>query len=86
MDVASKNLDNNDRYSYEGQSEDMHTWFFLYDEKLVSKSELEPMKQVTMIRNHAFFHPDLFQMQNKDLCSSTSVPNLDMKQSKDHES
>ena len=46
MDVASKNLDNNDRYSYEGQSEDMHTWFFLYDEKLVSKSELEPMKQV----------------------------------------
>ena len=86
MDVASKNLDNNDRYSYEGQSEDMHTWFFLYDEKLVSKSELEPMKQVTMIRNHAMLHPDLFQMQNKDLCSSTSVPNLDMKQSKDHES
>ena len=34
MDVASKNLDSNDRYSYEGQSEDMHTWFFLYDEKV----------------------------------------------------
>ena len=22
------------RYSYEGLSEDMHTWFFLYDEKV----------------------------------------------------
>ena len=39
MDVASKNLDNNDRYSYEGQSEDMHTWFFLYDDKLASKHD-----------------------------------------------
>ena len=41
MDVASKNLDNNDRYSYEGLSEDMHTWFFLYDEKIAMKYESE---------------------------------------------
>ena len=46
MDVASKNLDSNDRYSYEGQSEDMHTWFFLYDEKMASKHDAEPQKQV----------------------------------------
>ena len=48
MDVASKNLDSNDRYSYEGQSEDMHTWFFLYDEKLAVKHDTEPQKQVSM--------------------------------------
>lgn len=47
MDVASKNLDNNDRYSYEGQSEDMHTWFFLYDDKLATKHDnMETHKQV----------------------------------------
>ena len=48
MDVASKNLDSNDRYSYEGQSEDMHTWFFLYDEKMAVKHDTEPQKQVSM--------------------------------------
>ena len=47
MDVASKNLDSNDRYSYEGQSEDMHTWFFLYDEKIAAKHDTEPQKQVS---------------------------------------
>ena len=46
MDVAAKNLDNNDRYSYEGLSEDMHTWFFLYDEKIAAKHEAETQKQV----------------------------------------
>ena len=47
MDVASKNLDSNDRYSYEGQSEDMHTWFFLYDEKIAAKHDTEQQKQVS---------------------------------------
>merc|ERR1719458_783047 len=65
MDVAAKNLDNNDRYSYEGLSEDMHTWFFLYDEKIAAKYEAETQKQVN----------------NKDLCSSTSVPNLEIERS-----
>ena len=46
MDVAAKNLDSNDRYSYEGLSEDMHTWFFLYDEKVAAKLESEGLKQV----------------------------------------
>ena len=46
MDVAAKNLDSNDRYSYEGLSEDMHTWFFLYDEKIAAKHEAETQKQV----------------------------------------
>ena len=46
MDVAAKNLDSNDRYSYEGLSEDMHTWFFLYDEKVAAKLESEGQKQV----------------------------------------
>jgi len=68
MDVASKNLDSNDRYSYEGQSEDMHTWFFLYDEKMAVKHDTEPLKQVN----------------NKDLCSSTSVPNLEIERSEDN--
>ena len=27
------------RYSYEGLSEDMHSWFFLYDEKLAARNE-----------------------------------------------
>ena len=53
MDVASKNLDSNDRYSYEGQSEDMHTWFFLYDEKLAVKHDTEPQKQVSMKKKFA---------------------------------
>ena len=56
MDVASKNLDNNDRYSYEGQSEDMHTWFFLYDDKLASKHDTtETHKQVKASKNHNVF-------------------------------
>jgi len=33
------------RYSYEGLSEDMHSWFFLYDEKLAARNE-EMHKQV----------------------------------------
>ena len=46
---------------------------------------LYPPYQTIFYKAH-FHHSGLFQMQNKDLCSSTSVPNLDMKQSKDHES
>ena len=34
------------RYSYEGLSEDMHTWFFLYDEKVAAKHEAEGQRQV----------------------------------------
>jgi hypothetical protein len=35
IDVSSKNLDSNERgYSLMGKPEDMHTWFFLYDEGL----------------------------------------------------
>jgi hypothetical protein len=34
-DVSSKNLDNNERgYALVGKPEDLHTWFFLYDESL----------------------------------------------------
>ena len=54
MDVAAKNLDNNDRYSYEGLSEDMHTWFFLYDEKIAAKYEAETPKQVNIFRRRMF--------------------------------
>eukprot|EP00090_Calanus_glacialis_P047499 TRINITY_DN9901_c0_g1_i1.p1 TRINITY_DN9901_c0_g1~~TRINITY_DN9901_c0_g1_i1.p1 ORF type:complete len:1078 (+),score=157.12 TRINITY_DN9901_c0_g1_i1:452-3685(+) len=68
MDVAAKNLDSNDRYSYEGLSEDMHTWFFLYDEKVAAKHESENQKQ---------------QLNTKDLCSSTSVPNLEVERSEE---
>ena len=35
------------RYSYEGLSEDMHTWFFLYDEKVAAKHEAEGQRQVS---------------------------------------
>ena len=52
MDVAAKNLDSNDRYSYEGLSEDMHTWFFLYDEKVAAKHESEGQKQVILYFNY----------------------------------
>ena len=31
---------------HQGQSEDMHTWFFLYDEKMAAKYDTEPQKQV----------------------------------------
>ena len=35
-DVSAKNLDSNERgYALVGKPEDMHTWFFLYDESLV---------------------------------------------------
>ena len=54
MDVAAKNLDNNDRYSYEGLSEDMHTWFFLYDEKVAAKYEAETPKQVNIFSEEIF--------------------------------
>ena len=54
MDVAAKNLDNNDRYSYEGLSEDMHTWFFLYDEKIAAKYEAETPKQVNIFSREIF--------------------------------
>ena len=61
MDVASKNLDNNDRYSYEGQSEDMHTWFFLYDDKLASKHDTtETHKQVKASKNYNVFQQLIF--------------------------
>ena len=34
-DISAKNLDANDRgYALVGKPEDMHTWFFLYDEAL----------------------------------------------------
>ena len=39
------------RYSYEGLSEDMHTWFFLYDEKVAAKHEAEGQRQVGHIYN-----------------------------------
>ena len=82
MDVASKNLDSNDRYSYEGQSEDMHTWFFLYDEKLAVKHDTEPQKQVSMQKTLELkITIQSFQVNNKDLCSSTSVPNLEIERS-----
>ena len=56
MDVAAKNLDNNDRYSYEGLSEDMHTWFFLYDEKIAAKYEAETPKQVNIFNKEFFVY------------------------------
>ena len=61
MDVAAKNLDNNDRYSYEGLSEDMHTWFFLYDEKIAAKYEAETPKQVNIFRRNIFCLNLIFQ-------------------------
>ena len=43
----------------------MHTWFFLYDEKLAQRVEKEQV-----------------QVNSKqDLCSSTSVPNLEVERS-----
>ena len=37
------------RYSYEGQSEDMHSWFFLYDEKIANRNEDNFHKQVSLL-------------------------------------
>ncbi len=45
-DVASKNLDGNERgYALVGRPEDLHTWFFLFDETLVHEDNEEVYQQ-----------------------------------------
>lgn len=45
----------------------MHSWFFLYDEKVAQRME-EKERDIPL--------------SSKDLCSSSSVPNLEFEQSK----
>ena len=63
----------------------MHTWFFLYDEKMASKQDNDPPPKQVGFNNFTFDQILLIQtlqVNNKDLCSSTSVPNLEIERSK----
>ena len=82
-DVSSKNLDANERgYALIGKPEDMHTWFFLYDETM------RVIPEPTMDNDHAHNNYNVnygttsgvggFTASKKqDMSASLSVPNLD---------
>lgn len=87
-DVSSKNLDANERgYALIGKPEDMHTWFFLYDETLRN-----PPESVggAMDNDHAHNNYNVnyttigrdgghggYPTKKADMSASISVPNLD---------
>ena len=77
--MSSKNLDSNERgYALIGKPEDMHTWFFLYDETM---RVLEPdTVEMTHNLNYSGYHGPPGHHNNKprvDMSASLSVPNLD---------
>lgn len=77
--MSSKNLDSNERgYALIGKPEDMHTWFFLYDETM---RVLEPdTVELTHNLNYSGYHGPPGHHNNKprvDMSASLSVPNLD---------
>ncbi len=85
-DVSSKNLDTNERgYALIGKPEDMHTWFFLYDES---------MRNLDLVDNEAATNHNYgyggttgsvtstsggggHGYKKVDMTGSLSVPNLD---------
>lgn len=71
-DISSKNLDANERgYALIGKPEDMHTWFFLYDESMRVESEDVPIQHNL---NTAQYCPG---SAKREMPASVSVPNLD---------
>ena len=78
-DVSSKNLDSNERgYALIGKPEDMHTWFFLYDESMREETaDTEPMHNLNATYgNHTSAYGN-GKGHRVDLSASISVPNLD---------
>lgn len=78
-DVSSKNLDSNERgYALIGKPEDMHTWFFLYDESMREETaDTEPMHNLNATYgNHSSAYGN-GKGHRVDLSASISVPNLD---------
>uniref|UniRef100_A0A0K2TQJ9 Uncharacterized protein n=1 Tax=Lepeophtheirus salmonis TaxID=72036 RepID=A0A0K2TQJ9_LEPSM len=72
-DVSSKNIDSNDRgYSLVGKPEDVHTWFFLYDQKLFREDNQYGPKMDLHYHN-----PYPFSSKFDYMPASTSVPNLE---------
>jgi len=52
-DVSSKNLDSNERgYALVGKPEDLHTWFFLYDETLRRSDACSPFEMGSAASNY----------------------------------
>lgn len=76
-DVSSKNLDANERgYALIGKPEDMHTWFFLYDE---SMRAVDPVDN-DHAHNYNVSYSSIGQRSRggvADMSASISVPNLD---------
>ena len=89
-DVSSKNLDANERgYALIGKPEDMHTWFFLYDETL---RQVEIVDNAEAATNHNYGYGGGGGSvastgglsgggaygKKVDMTGSLSVPNLDV--------
>ena len=83
IDVSSKNLDANERgYALIGKPEDMHTWFFLYDETMRVETEAVELHNLnatySAANNYAGGHANpASNKRNVDMSASLSVPNLD---------
>ena len=78
-DISSKNLDANERgYALIGKPEDMHTWFFLYDESMrVEPEDNEPMHNLNATYGNHTNYGGHNGKHRVDLSASISVPNLD---------
>ena len=75
-DIASKNLDANERgYSMYGKPEDLHTWFFIFDESMcqVNVNQMSGDQEFNHHHQHMRSHSTTHEM----ITGSTSVPNLD---------
>ena len=78
-DISSKNLDANERgYALIGKPEDMHTWFFLYDESMREETaDTEPMHNLNATYGNHTNYGNSKHGGRVDLSASISVPNLD---------
>lgn len=76
VDISSKNLDANERgYALIGKPEDMHTWFFLYDESM----RVETTESVAEMHTHThnLNYASTNASKRADMSASLSVPNLE---------